>query len=203
MREFAALTVPDSPVVALTHVVAPRKQKPGSDGNRKYGLPTTKFPSLSTVIPPRPTFTSASPVNRLIRMPSAVYSHTAPAFVAGAGPGCTYDNYANNLGQGVGATGRLDPEAIEGWKQRNGKAADATVADLATDPDLTAEVDAAVKQANLVVSHAESIRKFTILPVDFTEDTGELTPTMKVKRNVVAEKFADAIEAIYAKGAKD
>ncbi len=41
--------------------------------------------------------------------------------------------------------------------------------------------------------------KFVILPVDFTEATGELTPTMKVKRNVVAEKFADAIEAIYRK----
>ena len=49
------------------------------------------------------------------------------------------------------------------------------------------------------MSHAESIRKFRILPVDFTEDTGELTPTMKVKRKVVAEKFADDIDAIYAK----
>jgi long-chain acyl-CoA synthetase len=49
------------------------------------------------------------------------------------------------------------------------------------------------------VSHAESIRKFRILPVDFTEDTGELTPTMKVKRKVVAEKFSDDIDAIYTK----
>ncbi len=100
----------------------------------------------------------------------------------------------------IGALITIDPEAIEGWKQRNAKASTATPADLATDPDLIAEVDAAVKQANLAVSHAESIRKFQILPVDFTEATGELTPTMKVKRNVVAEKFADAIEAIYAKG---
>ena len=49
------------------------------------------------------------------------------------------------------------------------------------------------------MSQAESIRKFRILPVDFTEDTGELTPTMKVKRKVVAEKFATDIDALYAK----
>ncbi len=97
----------------------------------------------------------------------------------------------------IGALITIDPEAFDGWKQRNGKAADTSVADLATDPDLLAEVDAAVKQANSAVSHAESIRKFRILPVDFTEDTGELTPTMKVKRKVVAEKFAHDIDAIY------
>jgi long-chain acyl-CoA synthetase len=99
----------------------------------------------------------------------------------------------------VGALITIDPEAFDGWKQRNSKAADASVADLVTDPDLVAEVDGAVKQANLSVSNAESIRKFRILPVDFTEDTGELTPTMKVKRKVVAEKFASDIEAIYDK----
>jgi long-chain acyl-CoA synthetase len=99
----------------------------------------------------------------------------------------------------IGALITIDPEAFDGWKQRNSKAAGASVGDLATDPDLVAEVDAAVKNANLSVSHAESIRKFRILPVDFTEDTGELTPTMKVKRNVVAEKFASDIEAIYQK----
>jgi long-chain acyl-CoA synthetase len=99
----------------------------------------------------------------------------------------------------IGALITIDPEAFDGWKQQHHKAATASVGDLATDPDLVAEVEAAVKQANLAVSHAESIRKFRILPVDFTEDTGELTPTMKVKRNVVAEKFASEIEAIYTK----
>jgi len=99
----------------------------------------------------------------------------------------------------IGALITIDPEAFDGWKQRNSKPAGASVGDLATDPDLVAEVDAAVKQANQSVSHAESIRKFRILPVDFTEDTGELTPTMKVKRKVVAEKFASDIEAIYYK----
>jgi long-chain acyl-CoA synthetase len=99
----------------------------------------------------------------------------------------------------IGALITIDPEAFGGWKQRNGKDAAATVAELADDPDLRAEVDRAVKEANLAVSHAEAIRKFRILPVDFTEDTGELTPTMKVKRKVVAEKFADDIAAIYRK----
>ncbi|WP_123025916.1 AMP-dependent synthetase/ligase [Mycolicibacterium stellerae] len=94
----------------------------------------------------------------------------------------------------------IDPEAFPGWKERNGKSADATVADLADDPDLTAEIDLAVKDANQAVSKAEAIRKFRILPVDFTEDTGELTPTLKVKRKVVAEKFASDIEGLYEKG---
>ena len=98
----------------------------------------------------------------------------------------------------VAALITIDPEAFEGWKARNGKAADASVGDLANDPDLIAEIDLAVKEANQAVSHAEAIRKFSILPVDFTEDTGELTPTMKVKRNVVAEKFASEIEALYS-----
>jgi long-chain acyl-CoA synthetase len=99
----------------------------------------------------------------------------------------------------VGALVTIDPEAFEDWKHRNSKPAGSSVGDLVDDSDLLAEVDAAVKQANLSVSHAESIRKFRILPVDFTEDTGELTPTMKVKRKVVAEKFADDIDAIYAR----
>jgi long-chain acyl-CoA synthetase len=100
----------------------------------------------------------------------------------------------------VAALITIDPEAFVGWKQRHGKSTDASVGDLATDPDLVAEIDLAVKEANQAVSHAESIRKFAILPVDFTEDTGELTPTMKVKRKIVAQKFATDIDALYAKG---
>ena len=93
----------------------------------------------------------------------------------------------------------IDPEAFGGWKQRNGKSTDASVAELADDPDLTAEIELAIKEANQAVSKAEAIRKFRVLPVDFTEDTGELTPTMKVKRKVVAQKFATDIDALYAK----
>ena len=93
----------------------------------------------------------------------------------------------------------IDPEAFPGWKERNGKDAGASVGDLSDDPDLLAEIELAVKEANQAVSKAEAIRKFAILPVDFTEDTGELTPTLKVKRKVVAEKFAADIDALYAK----
>jgi long-chain acyl-CoA synthetase len=92
----------------------------------------------------------------------------------------------------------IDPEAFVGWKQRNGKDERADIAALTEDPDLLAEVESAVKEANQAVSKAEGIRAFRILPVDFTEHTGELTPTLKVKRKVVAEKFADQIAAIYS-----
>ncbi len=93
----------------------------------------------------------------------------------------------------------IDPDAWPAWKERNGKPGDATVADLTADPDLVAEIDAAVKAANSTVSHAEAIKKFRILPQDFSEETGEITPTMKLKRNVVAQSYASDIEAIYAK----
>ncbi len=99
----------------------------------------------------------------------------------------------------IGALIAIDPEAFDVWKQHHGKPAGASVEDLRVDPDLIAEIDVAIKDANTHVSHAESIRKYRILPCDFTVLTGELTPTLKVKRNVVAQKFAEEIDAIYAK----
>lgn len=97
----------------------------------------------------------------------------------------------------IGALITIDPEAWDGWKQRHHKDPAATVGELANDAELMADIDGAIQNANASVSHAESIRKFRILPVDFTEATGELTPTLKLKRNVVAQKFADEINAIY------
>ena len=93
----------------------------------------------------------------------------------------------------------LDPEALEHWKKQHGKPASATAAELADDPELIAEIQAAVDDANKAVSRAESIRKFRILPADFTTDNGYITPSLKVKRAVVAKDFAADIEALYTR----
>ncbi|MFB9835124.1 AMP-dependent synthetase/ligase [Actinoallomurus acaciae] len=91
----------------------------------------------------------------------------------------------------------IDERALAEWKAANGRPAGATIADLRDDPRLRAAVQEAVDDANRAVSRAESIRSFRILPRDFTEPTGELTPSQKVKRDVVAEKYAEEIAAIY------
>jgi long-chain acyl-CoA synthetase len=92
----------------------------------------------------------------------------------------------------------LDPEALELWKKRHGRPADATPRDLVGDPELIAEIQRAVDDANKAVSRAESIRRFRVLPVDFTEASGQLTPSLKVRRDVVAKDFAADIEALYS-----
>ncbi|MFI0487325.1 AMP-dependent synthetase/ligase [Actinomadura sp. 9N215] len=97
----------------------------------------------------------------------------------------------------VAALVTLDEEALGPWKERHGKPAAMTADELRRDPDLVAEIDAAVAAANASVSHAEAIKKQVILGVDFTEDAGHLTPSLKVKRNVVMKDFADEIEALY------
>jgi long-chain acyl-CoA synthetase len=98
----------------------------------------------------------------------------------------------------VGALVTIDAEAFGPWKARHGKPADATVADLRDDPDLNAEVQAAVDDANKAVSRAESIRKFRILDGDFTQEQGHLSAKLGIKRAVLAKEFAAEIEALYA-----
>ncbi len=98
----------------------------------------------------------------------------------------------------IGCLVTIDPEAFPAWKERAGKAVETTVADLHTDDDLRAEIQLAVDEANKAVSKAEAIRVFRILPRDFTEEGGELTPSLKLKRNVVLKEYADEIAAIYA-----
>ena len=97
----------------------------------------------------------------------------------------------------IGALVTIDPEAFGSWKAQAGKSATASVADLHEDPDLLAALQPAVDDANEAVSGAESIKKFRVLPTDFTEESGELTPTLKVKRHIVLKTFGDDVEALY------
>jgi long-chain acyl-CoA synthetase len=96
----------------------------------------------------------------------------------------------------VGSLITLDPEALEPWAAANGRAG-AGVAELRTDPRILAEVQGAVDRANTLVSKAEQIKKFAILDADITEESGHLTPTLKIKRNVVMRDFAGDVEALY------
>ncbi len=91
----------------------------------------------------------------------------------------------------VAALVTLDPEAVPAGR---------TVAELRTDPEVLAEVQAAVDRANQSVSKAEQIKKFAILEQDITEESGHLTPTLKVKRNLVLRDFAGQIEELYSAG---
>jgi long-chain acyl-CoA synthetase len=90
-----------------------------------------------------------------------------------------------------------DPETFAQWKTEKGKPETATMAELRHDPDLRSEIQVAVDDANKAVSHAEAIKKFAILGDDFTEASGQLTPTLKVRRYVVMEQFAAEIAALY------
>jgi len=92
----------------------------------------------------------------------------------------------------------LDPETLGPWKERHGKPADATIAALREDPDLIAAVQEAVDDANKAVSRAESIRKFRILEGDFTQEAGQLTVKLGIRRSVLMKDYAADIEALYS-----
>jgi long-chain acyl-CoA synthetase len=96
----------------------------------------------------------------------------------------------------VAALITLDPEALEHWTSVNGRGG-ASLAELCSDPRITAEVQGAVDRANSLVSQAEQIKKFAILEADITEESGHLTPTLKIKRNIVMRDFADEVDALY------
>ena len=98
----------------------------------------------------------------------------------------------------VAALITLDTEAFEQWKERHDKPADATIASLRDDPDLIADVQHAVDDANQAVSRAESIRKFRILDVDFTQESGQLSVKLGIRRSVLLKDFAADIDALYS-----
>jgi long-chain acyl-CoA synthetase len=91
----------------------------------------------------------------------------------------------------------LDPEVAPHWAKRHGIEF-SSMADLATCQELAAEVQQAVDDCNRQVARAESVRKFTILPVEWTAESEELTPTLKLKRRVIVAKYAAEIELMYS-----
>ncbi|MGH3623151.1 MAG: AMP-dependent synthetase/ligase, partial [Sciscionella sp.] len=97
----------------------------------------------------------------------------------------------------IAALVTIDVEFFSSWKEHNGKPEQAPVSDLREDPDLRGEIQRAIDAANESVSRAESIRAFRILPTDFTEESGELTPSLKLRRNVVTKTYAKDIAALY------
>jgi long-chain acyl-CoA synthetase len=98
----------------------------------------------------------------------------------------------------VAALITLDQEYFGYWKSTAGKPEDATVGDLVDDPELRAEVQAAVDDGNAAVSKAEAVRKFRILATEFSPENGYLTPSLKLKRNVIMKDFASEVDALYS-----
>jgi len=97
----------------------------------------------------------------------------------------------------IAALVTLDPEMLPTWLGNNGLPSDMSLEDAARDARVRAEVQRAVDEANTLVSRAESIRKFTILPIEWTEASGHLTPKLSIKRNVIMKDFAAEIDELY------
>jgi long-chain acyl-CoA synthetase len=93
----------------------------------------------------------------------------------------------------------LDQEALPQWLESRGKPTDTPLEQLREDPDVLAEIDAAVTEANKAVSQAEAIKQFRVLGTDFTEDNGLLTPSLKLKRAAVLKEFDADVEALYSR----
>jgi len=91
----------------------------------------------------------------------------------------------------------LDEEEIVPWARQNG-VEDTSIAALAKEPKVHELVQAELDRANSHYAQVEQVKKFVILDHDLSQETGELTPTLKVKRNVVNEKYADRFEKLYS-----
>jgi long-chain acyl-CoA synthetase len=98
----------------------------------------------------------------------------------------------------IGALITLDTDMLPTWLQNNGLPADMPLAQACDHPAVRAEVQKSIDTANQLVSRAESIRKFTILPTDWTEASGHLTPKLSIKRNIILQDFSGDVDALYS-----
>ena len=90
----------------------------------------------------------------------------------------------------------LDEEEILPWAEKEGLPQD--ISALAEHPKVRELIQAEVDKANAKYAQVEQVKKFVILDHDLSQETGELTPTLKVKRNIVNEKYADLFEGLYS-----
>ena len=91
----------------------------------------------------------------------------------------------------------LDPETTPAWARAQGIALD-SLADLAAHPEVLAEVERGVATANSHLARPEQVRRFTLLPAEWTAQSGELTPSMKRRRRVITDRYAKEIEQLYS-----
>ncbi|AQZ61114.1 Long-chain-fatty-acid--CoA ligase [[Actinomadura] parvosata subsp. kistnae] len=92
----------------------------------------------------------------------------------------------------------LDPEVAPGWAQARGITF-GSLAELAEHPDVLAEVEAAVQAANAKLARVQQVKKWALLGVEWTAETEELTPSLKLKRRIIHTKYADIIEGLYGR----
>ena len=90
----------------------------------------------------------------------------------------------------------LDPDAAAKWAEERGKPTD--VASVSKDPEMIAYITKSVDELNSKLNKWETIKKFEILDTEFSVDSGELTPSLKVKRKVVEEKYKGLLDSLYA-----
>lgn len=97
----------------------------------------------------------------------------------------------------IAALVTIDQEALAAWSGLAGLPEGMTLAEAAAHPRVREEIAGAVAEANKAVSNAEAIKRYEILDVDWTEEAGQLTPSLKLKRNVVMAEFADEVVRLY------
>ena len=91
----------------------------------------------------------------------------------------------------------LDPEMLPVWLGNNGQKSDLTLSQAAKNPVVLAELQRKIDEVNATVSNAEAIKKFAVIESELSEESGHLTPSLKIKREAVTRDFAPVIDEIY------
>jgi long-chain acyl-CoA synthetase len=90
----------------------------------------------------------------------------------------------------------LEPDSIQKWAADN-ELGGKSVAELASMPEVTRLIESEIEERNRQLASFETIKRFHVLPRDFSIEDGEMTPTLKIKRKVVVQKFQKELESLY------